>query len=184
MILDRHIKMSWNSNNKKYYTNNGYIFTKMYDLFDVDINDLNPGSSMKVNVKCDVCGKEKKLSYTFYIDSVKNGGYYACSQKCSNNKAKQTCLKNLGTEYAFQCEMVKNKSKQTCLEKYNVENVAQSEIIKEKIKQTCNRLYNKDNPFQVEKFIQKGLNTRFINAKSKPCNKDSKKANKLFSLLL
>ena len=62
MILDNIVKMTWNSNNKKYYVQKGYVFTKMFEEFDVDIYDINEGSNKKVLVKCDVCGKKKMLS--------------------------------------------------------------------------------------------------------------------------
>lgn len=150
MILDDTVQMTWNSNNKKYYIERGYIFTKMYDKFIVKINDLPDGSSMKIKIKCDVCEKIKLLSYCEYVHSVKNGGYYTCSQKCSNGKSKKTCLKNYGVEVPLQSDIGKNKFKQTCLNKYGCEFPSQNIDVKNKVKQTCLNNLGTEYAFQSE----------------------------------
>jgi len=137
MIIDKIVKMTWNSNNKKYYVNKGYIYTKMYNQFDLKIEDLIPTSPLKINVRCDVCGKDKLMKCREYTNSINNGGYYACSQKCSNRKSKNTCLKNYGVETFIQSEFGKEKIKKTNLLKYGVEYASQSKEIKEKVKSTC-----------------------------------------------
>ena len=69
MIIEKITKNTWNSNNKNYYIEKGYFFTKMYDEFDVKIEDLNPNSNKKIKVSCDVCGKIKLLPYRLYLSS-------------------------------------------------------------------------------------------------------------------
>ena len=58
MIIDTITKNTWNSNNKKYYTDKRYIFTKMYEEFDLKIEDLHPNSNKKIKVMCDICKKK------------------------------------------------------------------------------------------------------------------------------
>lgn len=142
MILDKEITMTWNSNNKKYYIEKGYIFTKMYESFLININDLNPKSNYKIKVKCDVCEKEKYLSFREYNISISNGGYYSCSQKCSHEKSKQTCLNNYGVEHIGQSNIIQTKIKSTNLKNYGVERASQSDKIKNKIKNTYKTFSN------------------------------------------
>jgi len=155
MILDKEVKMTWNSNNKKYYVDKGYIFTKMYDIFIVNINDLISGSPVKITVKCDVCEKIKILQYREYMKSVNNYGYYSCSQKCSNDKSKQTCLKNYGTEVSIQSEIGKNKFKITNLKKYGFEHPSQRPDIKLKKVNTCMEKLNVPYPTMSEEVKEK-----------------------------
>jgi len=169
MIIDTTTKNTWNSNNKKYYTDKGYIFTKMYEEFDVKIEDLHPNSNKKINVVCDICKNNKILPYREYLLSIINGGYYACSQKCSNikcqstkfekynhkffnnkKKAKKTCLEKYGYEYPTQNDNVKNKVKKTNLERRGVEHVFQDKKTKIKIEKSCLKKYGVKHVFQSE----------------------------------
>ncbi len=62
--------------NVRIFSNYGY---KIGDLAIVKIEDWNKNSHEKVNVKCDICGFEKMLSYREYIRSYENNGIYCCS---------------------------------------------------------------------------------------------------------
>lgn len=53
MLITKYVEMKWNSKNKTYYENLGYTYTKMKDIFLIDVNDLKNGSNVKVEVKCD-----------------------------------------------------------------------------------------------------------------------------------
>lgn len=138
MIIDKNMIMTWNSNNKKYYIDKGYIFTKMFDEFDIKIEDLNPGSCKKIKVMCDVCENIKMLSYNEYLRSVHNGDYYACSTKCSHDKSKNTCFKNYGVEFPSQAKQNQDKTKNTNIKRYGFERPSQSDEIKNKIKLSHN----------------------------------------------
>ena len=48
-LISKTVKIKWNQKTKKYYENLGYVYTKMYDEFEVKIEDLQKGSSIKVN---------------------------------------------------------------------------------------------------------------------------------------
>jgi len=142
MILDTEIIMKWNSNNKIYYVDKGYTFTKMYEVFIIKVEDLNPNSNFKIKVKCDVCDKEKYLSYREYNNSISNGEYYTCSQKCSHEKSKKTCLLNYGVESPLQSSIIMDKINNTNLEKYGFERASQSDKVKNKIKNSHNSFDN------------------------------------------
>jgi hypothetical protein len=99
MILDKTVIMRWNSNNKKYYENLGYIFTKYKDEFEIKVEHLPPHSHYKINCKCDICGKENKLNYHNYIKRTNNliEKYYCkkcCIIKIKNNNFNKYGLTN------------------------------------------------------------------------------------------
>jgi hypothetical protein len=178
MILSKEVELIWNNRYKKRYVDLGYDFTKCGDTFIVKIKDLDVGTHTKVEVKCDICGKENMIEYRRYITNYLNCDYYGCSLKCSQEKHKKTCLRNMGVEHPSQTELVKNKKKETCLknhgcehpmqnddikekvkqtniEKYGCEHPLQNDDIKEKIKQTNIEKYGVENPFQIESIKNK-----------------------------
>ena len=62
--------------NREYYKGKGYIFTNNGDSFYVNVSDLSRNSSAKIQIKCDDCGKEYKMTcggyFKGYEKSVKN----------------------------------------------------------------------------------------------------------------
>jgi len=155
MILDEFVLMYWNNYDKKYYVDKGYVFTKRFDKFEVNIKDLMLCSNLKINVKCDICGKEKLLSYRKYLKNMNNGDYYSCSQKCSHNKSKQTSLKNYGVEHYLQSDIGIKRIQNTCLERYGFENVSKNNEIKKRKKQTCLKNYGTEYPSQSKEIQER-----------------------------
>ncbi len=151
MILSEYvfICLKFNSNIIKYYVDKGYIFNKN-DEFRIKVEDLHKNSSIKVDVKCDICESEKKLTYSKYIKNVSNGGFYSCSQKCSIEKKKKTFLENYGVENPSQSNIIKDKKKKTFLERYGVENIMFLEETKDKIKKTNLEKYGVENIIFLE----------------------------------
>lgn len=134
------VEMRWHPQNKQYYIDRGYTFTKMRDVFCVNIDDLPMNSHAKVVAICDYCGKEMVKTYQCYNAQHDEVFGDACD-KCCQVKKEATCMKNFGTKYPMQSNIVQNKSKNTCLKKYGVEHYSQSEECKEKIKQTSLEKY-------------------------------------------
>jgi len=50
------------------------------------VDELSKGSHKKIQVKCDICGREKLLSYKTYLKNLNHGNYYACSNTCSRKQ--------------------------------------------------------------------------------------------------
>jgi len=117
MVLDEFVEVKWHSRNKNFFTNKGYVFTFMSDVFVVKTSDLMKSSHVKIRVKCDVCGNEKTLRYFVYLDNIKSGGYYGCTNKCSMNKYFNSNIEKYGVKYATELDVIKKKRKQTCLKK-------------------------------------------------------------------
>jgi hypothetical protein len=161
MILDKEIEIRVNSTTLKHYKEKGYV-VKMGDIVKVKTIDLTRSSGYIINVKCDICGFEKKLSYNCYMNNSEKHNIYTCSNKCAMfknkktslekygnenynnlNKNKKTCIERYGVENIFQLDNIKEKSKTTNLEKYGFESHNKSEIVKEKKKKVSNQRIEK-----------------------------------------
>lgn len=126
----------WHPGNKEYYTNKGYVFTKMKDAFEVKVEDLPEQSHAWVKVKCDFCGDIIDVKYQNYQNRGALSGGYACT-RCKHKKAKNSVQNKYGVDNVFQTEIYKDKSKETCLNKYGVEHYSQSQEWKDHIIQIC-----------------------------------------------
>jgi hypothetical protein len=97
-VITKEVEMLWNARNKKWFVEKYYIFTKMGDIFKVDIKDLKNGSSAQIDIECDGCGKKlKNKTWRHYKTYVKENGKYYCTKCASNlygrNNIKKTKLK-------------------------------------------------------------------------------------------
>ena len=135
MILEEYTYIKLNGRNIPYFKDKGYLGVKD-DIIKVKIQDLNHGSSVKILVKCLICGLEKRTIYYNYRKCVDKHGYYTCSRKCSQNKIEKTCMDKYGCPNPFQNEDIKNKIKNTLFDKYGVFHPMLSEEIKNKLKET------------------------------------------------
>jgi len=59
MILDTQVEITLNSKNKQKLINLGYE-GKVKDKIKISIEHLSTGSTCEINVKCDICSKQKK----------------------------------------------------------------------------------------------------------------------------
>jgi len=131
----------------KHYLSKGYD-AKVKSILTIKVSDLTNKSRIKIKVKCDVCGTEKYLSYQKYTKNISSYNYYACSQKCSSEKCKDTFIKNYGTTHPLKNEEVKQKSKDTCLLRYNMEYYVQTEEFKQKSEETSYLKYSVSHPMK------------------------------------
>lgn len=79
MILDEWVELRWSGNMKSWYESRGYVYTKKDERFKVKVSDLQSGSSVKVRVECDGCGKYKVIRYNAYNEVIEHQGIYQCS---------------------------------------------------------------------------------------------------------
>jgi len=142
MLIDKKIKLKINKKNINYIKSKGYD-VELKDNIIIDTIDLNVGSHKLVKVKCDICNTEKIIMFQKYIKNINNGGFYACSSKCAQNKVKKTNFKKYGNDYYTQTYEYKDKIENNSLKKYGVKHYLQSEEIKNKIKNTNFKKYGK-----------------------------------------
>jgi len=142
MILDenKEIKIGCCSQ-RKHFRNIGYN-CELGDTITIKPTELSNKSGIKINVQCDICEKEKQLSFNKYTKNTKNlTEIYCCSEKCAVEKCKRIKFKKYGDENYSNREL----AKKTCVERYGNENVFQNEEIKEKSKKTKLEKYGNEN---------------------------------------
>lgn len=187
MILTKEVTIKLNRGNIPYWKKyDEYKKMKIGDIIIVPIEKLPKSSDYKIKVKCDLCGEERDILYSTYLDSTKNQTeIYTCQGKCSNIKREQTNMKLYGVKNCFQSDEKKIKIKKTMKELYGVEhnmklqrcldqriktyqnnygcdNPSQSENIKKKKIETCRKNYSVDYPFQSKENLEKSYKTNYI----------------------
>ena len=181
LILPQTVKVKIAPLNCKYYREKRYAFKKCGDFIEVNVLDLHPGSTAKVKVICDICGKESEMWYRTVVECNKKNELITCgSNFCINKKREDTCTKKYGKgitnvfqaeevkekikqtnlehhgcEYPMQNEEIQNKSKTTCQEKYGGNSAMCSEEIQNKSKTTCLLHWGVNNPFQSHEIKEK-----------------------------
>lgn len=126
MLITKNIKIRITGNVCDYYRkhNINVIFNADNHL---PIELVNPQSHLIVDAVCDVCGKEVKIQYRRYNQSINRGGYYTCSSNCSKEKRNKTNLLKYGESNPFKSEHFKKKSKESSLKKWGSEHFRSSE---------------------------------------------------------
>ena len=98
LVPNQKIKIRWAGNNREWYENKGYIFTKYGDHFDVDAEDLSYSSSAKIKYVCDNCGAVTTTSYHHYNSKYSSDGKYIC-RACSVQLRWDMSLKERQNDY-------------------------------------------------------------------------------------
>jgi len=150
MILSKEVEINVNPANYKHLLNLGYTELHTNCKITIPVDHLQKGSTANIIVKCDICGKEKHLSYYKYIKNISNLNIYCCSTKCSQIKVKTTSLKKFGETSFRKTDEYTKKYKNSCLKLYGVENVFQNDDVKKKIKQTNLKKYGAENVAKIE----------------------------------
>ena len=183
LILPQTVKIRTGSSNYKHYREKGYWFKKCGDFIEVNVLDLHPGSTVKVKVVCDICGKEREMWYRTVIKCNEENELITCaSNSCKHKKYEDTCMKKYGVKSAIQSQEIQNKIKTTNLERYGCENAMQNKEIQNKVretnleryghacslqnkeiqnksKETCIKKYGVDNPSKAQEIKNKKIET-------------------------
>ena len=160
LIVPQIVKVRTNSKTYKYYKEKGYEFEKCGDFIKVDVFDLHPGSTTKVKVVCDICGKESEMWYRTIVKCNKENKLITCGDKiCKYKKLEDTCMKKYGTKCSLQSEEAKKKTKDTCMKRYGVDHHSKAQEIKDKKKNTCQLHFGADSPFGSKEIQNKSKKT-------------------------
>lgn len=96
MLITEIAKMNWHPGNKKWYESKGYIFTKLKDEFEIKVEDLPNGSNVKIEIKCDLCGKIIPREYYRYISQrEKSLTKIDVCKECGHEKMKLNTIEKL-----------------------------------------------------------------------------------------
>lgn len=151
MIKNEYCEIKISKKNNNWLTTKGYEFN-LGDIIIIKTKDLPLGSHKIISVICDICGKEKELTFQKYIKNVNNGDFYSCSVKCAQKKVKKTSVEKYGVEHYTQTKEYKKRYKETSLEKYGVEHHTQNKTIKEKQKKTNIQKYGVEYYTKTEEY--------------------------------
>lgn len=136
-LVDKEINIKANPRNIQYYLNLGYDI-KYGSNIDVKIVDLPKGSSIKIDVYCDLCHKNNNVQWSWYYKSYTENGYYCCN-KCKGSKIKKTNLKKYGSTSPLGNKDILDKLQKTNLEKYGNVCSLHGDDVKKKVIKTFNK---------------------------------------------
>lgn len=94
MIISEKVLMKITNRNRNFYKSLGYEIVSEY--CEIFVSDLPDSSHYNINVKCDICEKQKSLIYFKYLKNIKKIGIYTCSNKCAIIKNQKTCMERYG----------------------------------------------------------------------------------------
>jgi len=149
MIINNKIKIKGNGNNINYLKKLNYN-VKINEFIEISISDLSPNSHLKIDVKCDICGIEKNISYFSYLRNIKSSNIYTC-EKCSKIKSKKTSIERYGVEYPIQSNEIKKKRKNNNIKKYGVDEPTKLKVVIDKMKKTKKEKYNNEGYNNIDK---------------------------------
>ena len=152
MIIDKKIKVKTNPSNYKYYKEKGYIINKCGEDVEIDVNDLPPKSTVKINCKCDNCGIDRLITYSNYTIATKINNKDVCI-KCCGEKSKLTSKKKYGKLFQSTLEF-KEKIKGINYEKYGGKE-GYSKFISEISKQKCQEKYGVNSVMLLKEYQNK-----------------------------
>ena len=150
MLLSEYVQIKWNSKIKNHYTDRGYTFTKMGDVFYSKVEDLTNGSGANVVIQCDYCGREYTKMWHQYLNERSGAVQTDCCGECKAKKIEETTLKKYGVRSQFSLQSVRDKIAKTNLDKYGCENPFAANEVKDKIARTCVSRYGHKSASQAD----------------------------------
>jgi len=190
LLVNETVKMKWNTKNRVWFEDKGYIFNDYGEYFIAETRHLQLGSGRKVKISCDLCGQIKEQVYNRYIKTKNDDDFYCCVD-CSKNpdviderktlfneaslerlnagvvKRKQYYLDNYGVENPSQLDSIKQKKRDTCMKNYGVEYPIHSEVIAERMRQTNLERYGVEYAQQNEDVRSRTMKTLYENGTTK-----------------
>ncbi len=159
MLLNEFVSIKTNNSNYKKYKNLGYTFS-IGDCILVKIEEVNRYSKAIASVRCDICGREKKITCSDYFKNISKYNLYTCSSKCSTIKKVKTCFENHGCEYPMQSEKIKGDLVLYFNNKYGVNYPAMLKKFEEKKQETNFKKYGIRHQMHLNENIYKIKQTK------------------------
>ena len=102
LVENQLVEVKWNGNNREWFENKGYKYTKHNEIFMVQAEDLMPSSKILVNVICDYCGNIYQSHYADYKKGMSFIDKNCCNDKrCRSKKSSDVqSLKNRERQYS------------------------------------------------------------------------------------
>lgn len=111
MIITKEVEIFVSNKIISHYRKLGYDIISN-SINKINVEDLPKNSSVRVDVKCDICGFEKNIIYQKYNKNISKYDIYTCSVPCSQFKIKRTNLEKYGDENYVNTEIQKKITKE------------------------------------------------------------------------
>lgn len=125
---------------------------------NIKFKDLPIRKNIFVDVICDYCGKEFKMTYCSYKRSMRVVQKSACLD-CVSKKRAEVCMIEHGVDNVMKLPECREKVKNTNLKKFGTIAPCQNEEIKKKMSETCKQKYGCDWAIQNEEVREKVAKT-------------------------
>jgi len=112
MLPEQNIEMIWESRNKARFVDLGYCFTKIGDMFLVDIKHMARYSKANIVVECDYCGEKVSKTYSNYVLEKSKSIIINkdCCEKCIPLKKQDVYdLRRTNKSYIRKCNVCENE---------------------------------------------------------------------------
>ena len=174
MLVSKSVMMRSNTYMKKYYESKGYVVGKRGTSFEISVDDLSPNSNAVVDVICDYCGKQHRMTWYKYLKSLPSGN---CCKKCTSKKVEFQNLIRYGVKNTSQLPEVRMKVEATCLRRYGFKTNLSTEETKAKVRKTNLERYGFETTLQNTDIKNKSIETSIKNFGTKnPMQNDKVKS--------
>lgn len=154
MILSEFVEVKPSGKTIKYYRDLGYDAQHLTPLL-VSVKDLSNNSHERINVKCDICGRDTDSIYQNYY-RITNGltTPYYCSD-CAPKKVRENCIAEYGVSNHSKRTEVIQKIQDTFQDKYNTTNAMGVPEFRKKIIENNYKKYGVGNVMDVPELREK-----------------------------
>lgn len=149
MIKNDKIEVNISYRNITHYRKLGYNPILNENLI-ISTMHLPSNSHFRIDVICEICGKESNIRYHKYIENRKRHNFYSC-KSCSRQKAALTSIEKWGVDNYSKTEEYKERVEITNLEKYGYKTNLISPDYKDKIKDILKDKYGTDKFYNINR---------------------------------
>jgi len=112
MLISKTAMVRWNGFTRKWYEEKGYQWTKLNELFECKMEDIQRNSTVKVEVKCDYCGETYYPEYRRLLSARDPINKDCCNNRgCMVLKSKERNLIEYGVDNHMKLEYSKEQSR-------------------------------------------------------------------------
>lgn len=154
MILSEFVEVKPSGKTIKYYRNLGYDAQYLIPLL-VSVKDLSNNSHERIDVKCDICGRDTDSIYQNYY-RITNGltSPYYCSD-CAPKKVRENCMKEYGVSNHSKRPEVIQAIQDTFQTRYGVSNAMDVPEFRERIHESLMDKYGVENIMDYPEFKER-----------------------------
>ena len=133
MIKTEIVQLKTNSKTILHYRKLGYD-VEINKIYNIRVEDLTKGCKSEITAICDICGKEKNVTYKEYCRNTKNYNIFSCNNKCATIKNKKTSIEKYGIDHYSKTSEYIERTKFTSLNKFGTEYYTQTKEYKDIMK--------------------------------------------------